>query len=110
VTQHAAWSLTPGETKKVIATNKHCCGRLQIQEGKNCDRQIRTDIVFGVGFDVFTDARKDEYENISKEEAGRIIDECSGIGLAQMLLRCRNDVYALCNCCCVPSGLRGNTG
>ena len=115
VTQHAAWSLTPGEAKKVIAAaTSIAVGDCKCRKVfKNCDRPVRTDIVFGVGFDVFTDVRKDEYESISKEEAFRIIDECKEKGLIQMLLRCRNDMYALCNCCtccCVPLRLKKDYG
>ena len=85
MTQHAAWSLTPAEAKKIIAASSSiavgdCKCRTVFM---NCDRPVRTDIVFGVGFDVFTKVRKDGYEMISKDEACRIIDECSGKGLIQ---------------------------
>lgn len=115
LTQHAAYILTPQEAKRVIgAASSIAVGVCRCRKVfKNCEHPIKTDIVFGVGFDVFTDTRKDEFTKISKEEAWNIIDECSRLGLIQTLLRCRDEAYSICNCCtccCVPLRLRRDFG
>ncbi|AEA46491.1 hypothetical protein [Archaeoglobus veneficus] len=115
VTQHAAWILTPEEAKKVIdSATSIAVGDCKCRKVfRNCDNPIRTDIVIGVGYAVFTEVRREEYEEISKEEAKKIIDECSRRGLVQSLVKCRGEVYAICNCCtccCVPLRLRRDYG
>ena len=115
VTQHAAWFLTPEEAKKVIdAATSIALGDCTCRKVfKNCSNPIRTDIVIGIGYNVFTEVRTDEYEEITKEEAKKIIDDCSKRRLVQSLMKCRDDVYAICNCCpccCVPLRLRRDYG
>ncbi len=107
LTQHKAWILTSEEATKIINTATSIavgdCKCRKIFD--NCDNPIRTDIVIGIGYDVFTDVRNDEFIEISKEEAKKIIDECKGSGLIHSLVKCRNEAYAICNCCsccCVP--------
>lgn len=107
VTQHKAWILTPEEAKNVInASTSIAVGDCKCRKlFGNCDGPIRTDIVIGIGYDVFTQVRKDEYSQISKEDGQKIIDECKSSGLIQCLVKCRNEGYVICNCCtccCVP--------
>lgn len=114
-TQHVASILTAEEAKRVIDVSTSialgdCTCRKVF---KNCDNAIKTDIVIGVGYDVFRDVTKGEYAEISKEEAKKIIDECRSAGLVQSLLRCKGEVYAICNCCpccCVPLRLKRDYG
>jgi hypothetical protein len=114
-TQHAASILTAEEAKRIIDVSTSialgdCTCRKVF---KNCDNTIKTDIVIGVGYDVFRDVRTEEYEKISKEEAKKIIDECRSAGLVQSLLKCKGEVYAICNCCpccCVPLRLKRDYG
>ena len=115
LTQHSAYILTPDEAKRVIdAATNVAVGDCKCRKVfRNCDNPIRTDIVIGVGYDVFTEVRREEYKKISKEEAKRIIDECSERGFVQSLVKCRGEVYAICNCCtccCVPLRLRRDYG
>jgi hypothetical protein len=115
VTQHAAWILMPEEAKKVIdVATTIALGDCKCRKiFKNCSSPLMTDMVIGVGYDVFTDIRKEEYMDISKDDAKKIIDECSKRRLVQSLVKCRGEVYAICNCCpccCVPLRLRRDYG
>lgn len=115
LTQHAAYVLTPNDVGKIIcAATSIAVGDCKCRKVfKNCDRELRADIVFGVGFDVFTEVREDEYVEIDRNGARDIIDRCRESGLIQVLLKCRDDFYAICNCCsccCVPVRLRSEYG
>ncbi len=114
-TQHKALILTKEETKNLIgAATSIAVGECKCRKVfGNCDAPIRADIVFGVGYDVFGQVSEGEYSEISKEEAMDIIDECSRMGLIQCVLKCRDEVYAICNCCpccCVPLRLSREYG
>lgn len=107
VAEHGACVLTPEEAKKAVdAATSIAVGDCMCRKVfNNCSNPVRTDIVIGMGYDIFTEIRRDEYDEISKEEAGQIIDECSKRGLMQSLVKCRGEVFAICNCCpccCVP--------
>lgn len=115
ITQHAGFILTHEEARKIIgAATSIAVGDCKCRKVfRNCDNPVRVDIVFGVGFDVFTEVRKEEYTEISRDEALGIIDECKRHGLVQCLLKCQDDFYAICNCCpccCVPLRLRKDYG
>ncbi len=96
LSQHKAWILTSEEAKNVVnAATSIAVGDCKCRKiFKNCDDPIRTDIVIGIGYDVFTEVRKDEFIEISKEEAKKIIDECKRSGLVQSLVKCKNEAYA----------------
>lgn len=110
LSQHKAWILTSEEAKNIInAATSIAVGDCKCRKiFENCDGPTRTDIVIGLGtlgYDVSTEVRKDEFIEISKEEAKKIIDECKRSGLIQSLVKCRNEAYAICNCCtccCIP--------
>ncbi len=107
LSQHKVWILTSEEAKNILnAATSIAVGDCKCRKiSNNCDGPIRTDIVIGIGYDVFTDVRKDEFIEISKEEAKNIIDKCKRSGLIQNLVKCRNEAYAICNCCtccCIP--------
>jgi hypothetical protein len=106
-TQHKSWVLTSDEAKKVVdAATSIAVGDCTCRKVfNNCDGPIKTDIVIGIGYNVFTEVRKDDYVKITREEAKSIIDECRRMGLIQSLVQCKGEVYSLCNCCqccCVP--------
>ena len=105
--QHQSWILTSNEAKKVVdGATSIAVGECRCRKVfNNCDGPIMADIVIGIGYNVFTEVRKDEYTKITKEEAGNIIDECRRMGLLHTLVQCKGKVYSLCNCCpccCVP--------
>lgn len=60
LTQHAAFILTYDEVRKVIASaTSIAVGDCKCRKVfHNCSSPIRVDIVFGVGFDVFSEVRK----------------------------------------------------
>lgn len=115
LTQHRACILTSEEAKMVInAATSIAIGDCKCRKVfNNCDGPIRTDIVIGIGYDIFIEVRKDEYVNISKEDARKTIDECNKMGLVQSFIKCKGEVYAICNCCpccCVPFRLSKDYG
>ena len=79
----------------------------------NCDAPINTEIMLGLSRHAFLEARPGDYREISKEEAKEILADCHRRGLVHTILRCREDFYAICNCCaccCVPMRLVKNYG
>ncbi len=58
-TQHYAYILTPDEAKMILdAVDKIAVGDCKCRKVfRNCDNPIRTDIVIGVGYDIFTERR-----------------------------------------------------
>lgn len=115
LTQHRAWILTLKEAKTVInASTSIAIGDCKCRKVfKNCDNPVRTDIVIGIGHDIFLEVRKDEYVDISKDKAKKIIDECHKRGLVHSLIKCKGEVYVICNCCpccCVPLRLSKDYG
>lgn len=105
--KHGAYVVTEEEALKIaeksssIAVGKCACR----ETFENCGNPLGTDLVFGIGFDVFREISPDEYREIGTKEAKRIISECSDAGLVQAVMECERDLYAICNCCtccCVP--------
>lgn len=112
---HTAYVLTPDEAKELIEHSSSvavgdCACRVAYG---NCEAPVETDLVFGAGYDVFREVSPEEYRKIDKEEAKKIIDLCRNHGLIQTAVRCKQDFYAICNCCsccCVPLRLRNDYG
>lgn len=80
---------------------------------RNCDNPIETEIMLGTARNIFIEHRPQEYREITREEAKEIIRKCHERGLIHTIVRCREDFYALCNCCsccCVPLRLRKDYG
>ncbi len=80
---------------------------------RNCDHPINTEIMLGTTRNIFMKQRPHDYREITAEEAKGIIQKCHEGGLLHTLVRCREDFYALCNCCpccCVPLRLRKDYG
>lgn len=72
---------------------------------KNCDRPVNMEIMVGLNRNIFIEERLQDYRKITKEEAKNILKKCHESGLIHTILKCRQDFYALCNCCsccCVP--------
>jgi hypothetical protein len=62
---------------------------------------------------VFLAERPDEYRDITRDEAKEVLRECHRRGLIHTIIKCRNDFYAICNCCnccCVPLRLNKRYG
>jgi len=88
-----------------IAVGDCRCGMAK----KTCGHPMRRDIVFRTGHEAFTWAFPDNFEEISKDEAVRIIEDCSARGMFQMVfIHCSTqnhlNEYVICNCC--PCGCK----
>jgi hypothetical protein len=80
---------------------------------KNCDKPINTEIMVGLNRNIFIEERPQDYREITKEEAKDILKRCHENGLIHTILKCRQDFYAICNCCsccCVPLRLTQKYG
>ena len=80
---------------------------------KNCDNPINTEIMLGLNGNVFIEERPHDYREITREEAKEILKQCHQRGLIHTIIKCRQDFYAICNCCsccCVPLRLSKQYG
>jgi hypothetical protein len=80
---------------------------------KNCSNPINTEIVVGLNRNIFMEERPHDYWEITKQEAKDILKRCHESGLIHTIVRCRQDFYAICNCCsccCVPVRLSKQYG
>jgi hypothetical protein len=72
---------------------------------KKCDNPVQAEIMLGMDGNVFVTERPQDYRRITKVEAKNILNDCHDRGLIHTIIRCRDDYYAICNCCaccCVP--------
>ena len=72
---------------------------------KNCDNPINAEILLGPTRHIFVEALPHDSHEITKEEAKDILRDCHQRGLIHTMIKCKNDFYAICNCCaccCVP--------
>jgi len=80
---------------------------------RNCDNPINAEIMLGLSGNVFVEERLQDYREISKQEAKEILRQCHQRGLVHTIIKCREDFYAICNCCsccCVPLRLSKQYG
>ncbi len=80
---------------------------------KNCDNPINAEIMLGLNGNVFIEERPQDYREITREEAREILEQCHQRGLIHTIIKCRQDFYAICNCCsccCVPLRLSKQYG
>jgi len=80
---------------------------------KNCDNPINAEIMLGLNGNVFIEDRPEDYREITREEAREILRQCHERGLVHTIIKCREDYYAICNCCsccCVPLRLSKQYG
>ena len=80
---------------------------------KNCDNPINTEIMLGLNGNVFIEERPEDYREITREEAKEMLRQCHERGLVNTIIECREDYYAICNCCtccCVPLRLSKQYG
>ena len=110
-----AYLLTPAEAEEIV----------DIAEGvalgpcdcrtvfRNCDNPVDAEILLGPTRHIFLEARPHDSREITKEEAKEILRDCHQRGLTHTITRCRNNFYAICNCCsccCVPLKLSTQYG
>lgn len=102
-----AYLLTLQEAEEIVDSSVslavgHCTCRAVF---KNCDNSLHTEIMLGLNGNVFVEERNSDYREITGQEARDILRQCHQKGLIHTIIRCRQDFYALCNCCaccCVP--------
>lgn len=80
---------------------------------RNCDNPVQAEIMIGFHDNAFIDERPEDYRKLEKEEAKNLLLQFHEKGLVHTIIKCRNDFFAICNCCnccCVPLRLRNNYG
>ena len=80
---------------------------------RNCDNPLDTEIMVGLSRNIFMEERPHDYREITKYEARDILRQCHQRGLIHTIIKCRQDFYAICNCCsccCVPLRLNKKYG
>ena len=78
-----------------------------------CQSPLLSELIIGIGAQVFPQDRPGEYQQVTREQAHTLLDECHHRGLFHTLMQCQEQFYALCNCCqccCVPTRLRSDFG
>jgi len=79
----------------------------------NCDNPINVEIMVRLDRNIFIEERPHDYREITKQEAKDILRQCHQNGLIHTIIKCRQDFYAICNCCsccCVPLRLKKEYG
>jgi len=112
---HHAYVLTTAEAEEIIdCAEKLALGPCDCRRVfRNCDSPIETEIMLGLSRNVFVQGRPGEYREIDKEKAKEVLRQCHEKGLIHTIVKCRNDFYAICNCCpccCVPLRLKTRYG
>lgn len=110
-----AYLLTPNEAEEIVDTSEGlalgpCTCRAVF---RNCDNPINVEIMVGLSRNVFMGERPHDYREITKQEAKDILKQCHQRGLIHTIVKCRQDFYAICNCCsccCVPLRLSKKYG
>jgi len=113
--EHNVYTLTLNEAEQIVdASSKVALGICSCRHVfHNCDAPVMGEILVGSGTVAFAQLRKDGYREISREEAKSVLQECHRKRLTHTLARCRDDYYAICNCCeccCVPLRLKRDYG
>ncbi|MDY6844417.1 MAG: ferredoxin-like protein [Thermodesulfobacteriota bacterium] len=112
---HGGYILTLEEVNKLIDKAQNIalgpCRCRQVF--KNCSNPVNTEILIGQNIEVFSAFSPSNPRKITHEEAKRIILDCHEKHLLHTLIRCKENYYALCNCCsccCVPLRLMNDYG
>jgi hypothetical protein len=110
-----AYLLTPAQVRDIIESSDGLalgpCSCRKVF--KNCDGPENAEIMLSVGGNVFVEQRPQQYRQITKDEAKQVIEDCHRRGLIHTIVKCRDDFYAICNCCsccCVPLRLSKQYG
>ena len=80
---------------------------------KNCDNPVDVEILLGPTRHIFMEHMPHDSHEITREEAREILRDCHRRGLIHTVIKCKDDFYAICNCCsccCVPLRLSKQYG
>ncbi len=110
-----AYLLTPAEAEEIVDSSERLAlGPCTCRDVfRNCDNLISAEIMVGLSQNTFIEARPHDYRDITKQEAKDILRQCHQKGLIHTIIKCRQDFYAICNCCaccCVPLRLNKKYG
>ena len=111
----AAYLLTLAEAEEIVGISEGlalgpCDCRAVF---RNCDNPINSEIMVGLNRNVFIEERPHNYREITIQEARDVLRQCHQRGLIPTIVKCRQDFYAICNCCsccCVPLRLSKKYG
>ena len=111
----AAYLLTTEEAEEIVdRADGLALGPCSCREVfRNCDNPVNTEIMLGITRSAFVEERPGDYREITSQEAKEVLRQCHERGLIHTLIKCRQDFYAICNCCtccCVPLRLSKNYG
>ena len=112
---HGAYLLTLDEANEIVDSAEGlalgpCTCRAVF---RNCHNPINTEIMVGLNRNIFMEERPHRYREITRQEAKDILGQCHQSGLIHTIVQCRQDFYAICNCCaccCVPLRLSKKYG
>ena len=110
-----AYLLTPDEAEEIVDSAEGvavgpCTCRAVF---RNCDNPIDSEILLGPTRHIFMEHMPHDSHEITKQEARDILRDCHRRGLIHTIIKCREDYYAICNCCsccCVPLRLNKKYG
>ena len=80
---------------------------------KNCDNPVNAEIMLGLTRHIFAQESPHDFREVTKQEAKDMLEQCHRNGLIHTIIKCRQDFYAICNCCsccCVPLRLKRDYG
>ena len=112
---HGAYLLTIDEANEIVDNAEGvalgpCTCRAVF---RNCHNPIDAEIMVGLNHNIFIEERPHDYREITKQEARDILSDCHKNGLIHTIVKCREEFYAICNCCsccCVPLRLSKKYG
>ncbi len=110
-----AYLLTLPEAIKIVdSSNGLALGPCSCRKVfKNCQNPTNAEIVLSLGRNIFVEEEPHDYQEITKEQAKEVLRQCHQRGLIHTITKCRQDFYAICNCCpccCVPLRLNKQYG
>jgi hypothetical protein len=102
-----AYLLTTDEAELIVDIARGVAvGRCDCRDVfKNCDNPLDAEILLGPTRHIFMEHMPHDSREITKKEAKGILRDCHRRGLVHSMIKCKNDFYAICNCCtccCVP--------
>jgi hypothetical protein len=114
-TSHAGYLLTPAEAKALVRLSPGLfLGPCSCRETfHRCDHPLRAEVMLATHENPFVSSRLERYTPLTTGEAERVLDDCHAQGLIPAVIKCREDFYAICNCCpcaCVPLRLKNEFG
>lgn len=112
---HGGYLLTLAEAEQIVDASGVValgpCSCRQIYH--RCDGPIMGEILVGTGVGAFSKNTGEGFHEVSKAEAKDILRQCHEKRLVHNLVKCREQFYAICNCCsccCVPTRLKTEYG